>query len=183
LFIYLFNIIFTSLLLFIKRIIWNSNNKKVWYRDQHVNRIGMILVSITCALESRMGRKTKMKCACAGVVGGRMTERDVWPRVSNLTRDKCSYRLNLRNYKIIWNIKLQKKIANYFSSILFVILKWLAKNKIERINKLKDKKRQNQKNACVLYSTFQQLQSSDDHDQWCSVLHSSLPTFLPSFLP
>jgi hypothetical protein len=29
-FIYLFKIIITSLLLFIKRIIWNSNNKEMW---------------------------------------------------------------------------------------------------------------------------------------------------------
>jgi hypothetical protein len=35
--------------LFIKRIFSNLINKKVWHRDQHVNMIIVIIISITCA--------------------------------------------------------------------------------------------------------------------------------------
>jgi hypothetical protein len=40
----LFKIIITSLILFIKVIIWNSDNKELWHRDQKFNRINMIVI-------------------------------------------------------------------------------------------------------------------------------------------
>jgi hypothetical protein len=82
--IYLLKIIIT-LLRFFKIIIgnWNKN------RYQEVNRIDMKLISITCVQSTwkRDGKNSEIKRASARAVWGWVTDRKVWPRVSNSTRE------------------------------------------------------------------------------------------------